>query len=127
MMSQYCLGRISFVAFLLATSTCVWSGDVLSGTYLDPALQRKDFFSHSIWNSIPEYRSVYNRPRFMSGYLANKIEPSSQEAMAWRTNYCNGNYANHAPGYVPQYNYPKPWGALQTTARPNTQKLSESK
>ena len=95
-----------------------FAGDWLSGTYLDPALQRQDFFSHHIWNSIPEYRAVYNRPRYMSGYLAYKIEPSSQEAMAWKTNYCNGNYANHAGPSVPHYYYPKPWEAIKTAARP---------
>lgn len=96
------------------------AGDWLSGTYLDPAMQRQDIFSHHIWNSTPEYRQVYNRPRYMSGYLAYKIEPSSQEAMAWKTNYCNGNYANHRGPYVPQYNYPKPWEVLNTGARPNS-------
>ncbi len=99
------------------------AGDWLSGTYLDPALQRQDIFSHHIWNSIPEYRNVYNRPRYVPGYLAYKIEPSSQEAMAWQTNYCNGNYANHSGPYVPYYYYPKPWEALKTASRPDFQKL----
>ncbi len=99
------------------------AGDWLSGTYLDPALQRQDIFSHHIWNSIPEYRNVYNRPRYVPGYLAYKIEPSSQEAMAWQTNYCNGNYANHSGPYVPYYYYPKPWEALKTASLPDFQKL----
>lgn len=100
-----------------------FAGDWLSGTYLDPALPREDIFSHHIWNSIPEYRKVYNRPRYVPGYLAYKIEPSSQEAMAWQTNYCNGNYANHSGPYVPHYYYPKPWEALKTASRPDFQKL----
>ena len=104
---------------LFASSSQCRAGDWLSGTYLDPALQRQDFFSHQFRNSIPEYRAVYNRPRYMSGYLANKIEPSSQEAMAWKTNYCNGNYANHAGPSVPHYYYPKPWEAIKTVARPD--------
>ena len=98
------------------------AGDHLSGTYLDPAQQRQDLLPHTLWNAIPEYRQVYNRPRYVSGYLANKIEPSSQEAMAWRTNYCNGNYANHSGPYVPHYYYPKPWEALNTRARADTPK-----
>ena len=99
-----------------------FAGDWLSGTYLDPALPRQDIFSHHIWNSKPEYRKVYNRPRYIPGYLAYKIEPSSQEAMAWQTNYCNGNYANHSGPYVPHYYYPKPWEALKTASRPDFQK-----
>ena len=108
---------------LVGFSGLSFGGDgLLSGTYLDPALQRQDIFSHHIWNAIPEYRLTYNRPRYVSGYLAHKIEPSSQEAMAWQTNYCNGNYANHRGSYVPQYNYPKPWEALKTSSRPDFRK-----
>jgi len=94
--------------------------DFLSGTYLDPAMQRRDFFPHTITSKIPEYRQVYNRPRYIPGLMAYKVEPSSQEAMAWQTNYCNGNYRNHAGAYVPEYNYPKPWEAMNTRARPDT-------
>lgn len=114
-----------FALVLLGFGGTSFAGDWLSGTYLDPALQRQDLFSHKIWNSIPEYRAVYNRPRYVSGYLAYKIEPSSQEAMAWQTNYCNGNYANHRGPYVPQYNYPKPWESLKTVARPDFQKPAD--
>ena len=77
-----------------------------AGTYLDPAIQRPDFFPHAISRSIPEYRQVYNRPRNLTGWIAYKIEPSSQEAMAWQTNHCNGNYQNHAGAYIPMYCYP---------------------
>lgn len=94
--------------------------DFLSGTYLDPAMQRPDLFPHTITSKIPEHRQVYNRPRYIPGWIAYKIEPSSQEAMAWQTNYCNGNYRNHAGAYVPVYNYPKPWEAMNTRARPDT-------
>lgn len=89
-----------------------------AGTYLDPAIQRYDFFPHTISRSIPEYRQVYNRPRNLTGWIAYKIEPSSQEAMAWQTNHCNGNYQNHAGAYVPMYCYPKPWESLNTRGRP---------
>jgi len=110
---------LSVSAMAFAYSSTSFCGDFLSGTYLDPALQRQDIFSHHIWNSIPEYRQVYNRPRYVPGYIAYKIEPSSQEAMAWKTNYCNGNYANHRGPSVPLYYYPKPWEALNTRARPD--------
>ena len=127
--SMMCVQRNSRVAYfalvLFGFSGTSFAGDWLSGTYLDPALQRQDIFSHKLWNSIPEYRAVYNRPRYVSGYLAYKIEPSSQEAMAWQTNYCNGNYANHRGPYVAQYNYPKPWEALKTVARPDFQKPTD--
>ncbi len=119
------VARIAWLTLVLAGfANQSIAGDWLSGTYLDPALQRQDLFSHSLWNSIPEYRSVYNRPRYVSGYLAYKIEPSSQEAMAWQTNYCNGNYANHRGPSVPHYYYPKPWESLKTSARPDFQKTT---
>lgn len=88
-----------------------------AGTYLDPAIQRPDFFPHTITRSMPEYRQVYNRPRNLTGWIAYKIEPSSQEAMAWQTNHCNGNYQNNAGAYIPMYCYPKPWESLNTRGR----------
>jgi len=122
--------RISMTVMIVAACVCSVSsssvaGDWLSGTYLDPALQRKDLLSHQIWNSIPEYRQVYNRPRYVTGFIASKIEPSSQEAMSWRTNYCNGNYANHRGPSVPYYYYPKPWESLNTSSRPDTLKATQ--
>jgi len=97
----------------------------LSGTYLDPALQRQDILPHTITSRIPEHREVYNRPRYLTGKLAYHIEPSSQEAMAWQTNYCNGNYRNHAGRYMPYYYYPKPWEALNTAPRPGGARTDE--
>ena len=126
MMIRKVAGLASIAMFLFGFSSLGLAGDWLSGTYLDPALQRTDFFSHSLWNSHPEYRKVYNRPRYVSGYLAYKIEPSSQEAMAWQTNYCNGNYANHSGANVPHYYYPKPWESLKTVARPDFPKQTEN-
>ena len=92
-----------------------------AGTYLDPAIQRPDFFPHTLTRSIPEYRQVYNRPRNLTGWIAYKIEPSSQEAMAWQTNHCNGNYQNNAGAYIPMYCYPKPWESLNTRGRPGSE------
>ena len=119
-----CFASLTIILLCVLNSQS-FAGDWLSGTYLDPALQRQDILSHHIWNSMPEYRNVYNRPRYVSGYLAYKIEPSSQEAMAWQTNYCNGNYANHSGPYVPHYYYPKPWESLKTSSRPDIQKPEE--
>lgn len=114
--------RLNRAAFFLSAmwlvNSCTFSkaGD-FSGTYLDPALQRPDIFSHHVWKSWPEYRAVYNRPRYVGGHLASIVEPSSQEAMAWKENVCNGNYENCRGPYVPHYYYLKPWEALNTKAR----------
>ena len=125
MMIHRVAGVVSLTMLLLGLSSASIAGDLLSGTYLDPAIQRQDFLSHHLWNSHPEYRKVYNRPRYVAGYLAYKIEPSSQEAMAWQSNYCNGNYANHSGPSVPHYYYPKPWEALKTVARPDFAKPTD--
>ncbi len=58
----------------------------------DPADQRPDLLPHPIYNAWVPYRAEYNRPRFVGGYLAYKMEPTSQEAMSWKENYCNGMY-----------------------------------
>lgn len=122
MKSLKALSWVATCVAVLGGSTMCHAGNWLSGTYLDPALQRPDLFPRVTHNQIPEHRAVYNRPRFVPGYIAYKIEPSSQEAMAWQTNYCNGNYANHAGPYVPHYYYLKPWEALNTRARPDLPK-----
>lgn len=95
------------------------AGDFLSGTYLDPAQQRKDILQHRLWNAWPEYRLTHNRPRYLGGHIAAIVEPTSQEAMAWKINKENGNYKNHAGRWVPTYYYPKPWETLNTRARPD--------
>ena len=96
------------------------SGDgFLSGTYLDPAKQREDILPYPIIKAWPEYRYTYNRPRYLSGHIASVIEPTSQEAMAWKSSVNAGHYRNHAGRCVPLYYYPKPWEALNTMARPD--------
>ena len=111
-----------WIAFATGSSH---AGD-LSGTYLDPALQRPDFFSHHLWNSWPEYRAVYNRPRYVGGHFAAIIEPSSQEAMSWKENVCNGNYQKCRGPYVPHYHYLKPWEGLNTKARNDNKPKNDS-
>lgn len=91
---------------------------LLAGSYLDPAIQRPNILPYHILRSIPEHRQVYNRPRYIGGKIAHIIEPTSQEAMSWETNYNNGNYRNHAGRYVPLYLYPKPWEVINTRSRP---------
>jgi hypothetical protein len=119
-MRLHVLSSLVFVAALTSSATpLAVAGDFLSGTYLDPAMQRKDIFAHRVWNAWPEYRAVYNRPRYVGGHIAHIVEPTSQEAMAWKINKENGNYANHRGRYVPLYYYPKPWEVLNTRARPD--------
>lgn len=100
------------------TSTANGDG-FLSGTYLDPAKQREDILPYPIIKAWPEYRYTYNRPRYVSGHIAHVIEPTSQEAMAWKSSVNAGHYRNHAGRCVPLYYYPKPWEALNTMARPD--------
>ena len=99
------------------------AGELLSGTYLDPAQQREDILAHRLWNAWPEYRATHNRPRYVGGHIAAIVEPTSQEAMSWKSNKENGNYANHRGRCVPLYYYPKPWEAMNTRARPDTNRI----
>ena len=81
---------------------------------------RPDILPYWIHNSIPEYRLRYNRPRFLTGYIAHKISPTSQEAMVWKENVAAGSYKKpHMPPRYKRYFAPKPWEALQTGARPD--------
>jgi hypothetical protein len=59
-----------------------------------------------------------NRPRYFGGMIAAAIEPTSLEAMSWKEHHAAGSYRNHVPGYVKQYNFPKPWDVLPIDARP---------
>ncbi|MFN3193673.1 MAG: hypothetical protein ACE361_24380 [Aureliella sp.] len=81
---------------------------------------RPDILPYSLHNTLPEYRRTYNRPRFWSGWLAQQIAPSSQEAMVWCENYRAGAYnVKNAPPRYKRYYAPKPWEVLQTGARPD--------
>ncbi len=74
----------------------------------DPADQRPDLLPHPIYNAWVPYRAEYNRPRFVGGYLAYKMEPTSQEAMSWKENYCNGMYGTHRPTPIATTIIPSP-------------------
>lgn len=112
-----CLGLL-FIACGSSSAFAQTKEGLLAGSYLDPAIQRPNILPYHILRSIPEHRQVYNRPRYFGGKIAHIIEPTSQEAMSWETNYNNGNYRNHAGRYVPLYLYPKPWEVLNTRSRP---------
>jgi hypothetical protein len=79
---------------------------------------RADLRGPSIYSSWVPYRKEMNRPRFIGGYIASKIEPTSQEAMSWREHHAEGAYRDHRPGYVKTYYYPKPWEVLPIDPRP---------
>jgi len=81
---------------------------------------RPDILPHPFYNAHTEYRRAYNRPRFLTGWLAAQIEPTSQEAMVWYENLQDGNYdRKHTPPVYKRYYYPKPWEVLQTGPRPD--------
>ncbi len=82
---------------------------------------RPDILPHPIYYATTEYRRAYNRPRFSSGWIADKIAPTSQEALVWRENLQEGRYdGKDCPAVYKTYYYPKPWEVLQTGPRPDT-------
>ena len=85
--------------------------------YFDPANPRPDFFRFPVYNAWVPYRTAYNRPTKIGGHVAAIIEPTSQEAMAWKIAKANGDYKSKRPGYIPTFFYPKPWEALQTEVK----------
>lgn len=122
--------RYALLAALMASSLCVPS--VLAGEPVllhrteRPTLNpydgdpRPDILPYYIHHRIPEYRRVYNRPRFWGGFIAHVIEPTSQEAMVWEENLHAGAYdGKHCPPRYKRYFAPKPWEVLQTSSRPD--------
>ncbi len=84
---------------------------------------RPDILIHPLYNAHTEYRRQYNRPRFVPGWIAYKIAPTSQEAMVWCENLHAGSYDNHhSPPRFKRYYAPKPWEVLTTGPRPDTKK-----
>lgn len=118
-MSFYSRIGLTFVVF---ASTIAFGNGLIAGNHernFNPANPRPDFLPHTLYNAWVPYRAEYNRPHPIGGHIAAIIEPTSQEAMAWRIHQANGDYQCKRPGYVPVYNYPKPWEALPILARPN--------
>ncbi|HBE66778.1 MAG TPA: hypothetical protein DDW52_01385 [Planctomycetaceae bacterium] len=82
---------------------------------------RPDILVHPIYDAYVPYRKEYNRPRYLGGWIASKIAPSSQEAMVWRDNLNAGRYEHkHCPPMYRRYFAPKPWEVLTIGARPDT-------
>lgn len=114
---------------LLTLCLCVL-GFSISASSLDagerPTLNKKtcdprpDILPHPWYESRPEYRRTYNRPRYLSGWIAHRIAPTSQEAMVWCENLRAGAYeVKNSPPRYKRYFGPKPWEVLQTAARPD--------
>ena len=116
----------------MAVSRMLWSGVLLvfltplAGAAAErPTLQhtrdpRPDILPHPIADAHVEYRRAYNRPRFVPGWIASWIAPSSQEAMVWEENLARGRYdGKHCPPLCKTYYAPKPWEVLLTGPRPD--------
>ena len=87
-------------------------------TFNNTADPRPDILPHPFYYAHAEYRRAYNRPRYWSGWVADKIAVNSQEAMVWRENVDAGRYnGKNCPPVYKTYYYPKPWEALQTGPR----------
>ena len=109
----------------LSMNTChVCAGDHYA--HFNPADPRPDFFRWPLYNAWVPYRKAYNRPTYVGGHVAAVIEPTSQEAMAWRIAKDKGDYKCNRPGYIPTYYYPKPWEALETEARSGDSQFRQS-
>lgn len=81
---------------------------------------RPDILPHPFYYAHTEYRRAYNRPRYWSGWIADKISVTSQEAMVWKENVAAGRYDGHdCPPMYKSYYYPKPWEVLLTGPRPD--------
>lgn len=82
---------------------------------------RPNILPNWIFTHRVPYRLQYNRPPYHSGKLiANVLSPSSLEAMAYCENLAVGKYnGKDCPPLVKGYFYPKPWEALNTSARPS--------
>ncbi len=89
-------------------------------TLVHTADPRPDILPRPFYEAHTEYRRRYNRPRNVSGWIARWISPTSQEGMVWYENKQAGSYArHHMPPRYKQFFVPKPWEALQTSARPD--------
>lgn len=81
---------------------------------------RPDILPRPFYYAHTEYRRAYNRPRYTTGWISDKIAPTSQEALVWQENVQAGRYnGKHCPPVYKTYYYPKPWEALQTGPRPD--------
>lgn len=117
---------------LLLLAVCAPTGIKSSVTWASerPTLNhtadpRPDILPRPFYYAHTEYRRAYNRPRYTTGWIADKIAPTSQEALVWQENVQAGRYnGKHCPPVYKTYYYPKPWEALQTGPRPDFAKLA---
>ena len=88
-------------------------------TMKDTRDPRPDILAHPIYDAHVPYRRTYNRPRYVTGWIASKIAPTSQEALVWSENLRAGRYEErNMPPMYKRYFAPKPWEVLVTGARP---------
>ncbi|MFG0290474.1 MAG: hypothetical protein ACF8CQ_20010 [Rhodopirellula sp. JB044] len=127
--------RTAFIVAVLAAGACAsdlqagfpWQGPWPWSKY--EGSRRVDVIG-PLGNRLPEsYRRKYNRPTYIGGKIASKIEPSSQEAIAFQRAEELGLYDNngvkgalHGKHCPPQrveqhYFYPKPWEVLAVGPR----------
>ena len=106
------------IPLLVAIMSCSISGLVTADHPQHKVEQRADLWGYPLYNAWVPYRKEMNRPRYIGGYIAHKIEPTSQEAMSWCEHHANGSYHCHKPGYVKMYYYRKPWEVLPIDPRP---------
>lgn len=106
------------LALMALASSCFFIEEAQAQHPVRQREQRADLWSWPIYNAWVPYRKEMNRPRYVGGYIASKIEPTSQEAMSWREHHAEGAYRDHRPGYVKTYYYPKPWEVLPIDPRP---------
>lgn len=118
-------GSISRSMLLLVACTSTAMHDCSAQASERPTLNhtadpRPDILPRPFYYAHTEYRRAYNRPRFTTGWIADKISPTSQEALVWQENVQAGRYSSkHCPPVYKTYYYPKPWEALQTGPRPD--------
>jgi hypothetical protein len=111
---------------MLAALFIIGSASVSSGRHPDVTGDpRPDLVPHPLYNNWTSFRADYNRPSYLGGWMAYHLSRTSQEAMSWQENRCNGTYHTHCPTPVTMYYYPKPWEVLPVGARHNVSVLSQ--
>ncbi len=89
---------------------------------------RPDILVHPIYDAYVPYRKQMNRPRYLTGWMASKIAPTSQEALVWQDNLNAGRYSHHdCPPMYRRYFAPKPWEAMMIGARPDTKAVTSAR
>lgn len=110
---------VSYLAVSLSVSCGAAERPTFNKFTNDP---RPDILPYWLHDWRTEYRRAYNRPRYVGGWIAHAIEPSSQEAMVWCEAKQLGLYRHpHAPPLCKQYYAPKSWERLETGPRPDFQ------